>query len=264
MKKFQLNKLDSAAHSLCKDKEEAQQKTVELQRELYDLLYLMFAHNRYSLLIILQGIDSSGKDGAVRHLFSAANPQGIKVFSFKQPTAEESRHDFLWRCHQHTPESGLTAIFNRSYYEEVTTTMVHPELLEAQHLPESIIKSRDFFQRRYERINEFELLLSEKGTIVLKFFLHISKKEQKRRLQERLTNRSKNWKFSAADIKERAYWDAHRRAFEKMLGATHTKVAPWHVIPADNKWYRDYLLSKTIVDKLKALKMQFPKPQLKP
>lgn len=146
----------------------------------------MFAHNQYSLLIILHGIDTSGKDGAVRHIFSGANPQGIRVFSFKRPSNEELRHDFLWRCHLHTPESGLTAVFNRSYYEEVTTTMVHPELLKEQHIPDEIRKRSDFYERRYERIKDFEKLLVQKGTVVIKLFLHISKEEQKVRIKEQL------------------------------------------------------------------------------
>ncbi len=238
-------------------------KTQKLQKQLYDLLYLMFAHNKQSLLIILQGIDTAGKDGTVRHIFSAANPQGINVFSFKQPTPEESKHDFLWRCHRHTPESGLTTIFNRSYYEEVITTMVHPHLLEVQHLPDSMLKRKDFFQRRYDRINEFEKLLSQKGTVVVKFFLHISKDEQRIRIEKRLKNRNKNWKFSMSDVKEREHWDEYGIAFERMLSHTNTKESPWIVIPADIKWYRDFIVSKTLVNVLKKMKMEFPKVEIK-
>lgn len=216
--KLKLKKYSPSQHLLCKDKLEALKKTIPLQKKLYDLLYLMFAHNKYSLLIILQGIDTSGKDGTVRHIFAGANPQGIKVFSFKKPTQDEVRHDFLWRCHLHTPESGLAAIFNRSYYEEVTT-------------------------------------------VIVKFFLHISKKEQKLRIDERLKNLSKNWKFSLADVKERKHWNKYMAAFEKMIVATSTKHAPWVVVPADNKWYRDYIVSKTLVDALLKLKMSFPKAE---
>ncbi len=259
MKKLKLLKINPSDHSHCKSKVHAIRETKKLQKKMYDLLYLMFAHNRYSLLIVLHGIDTSGKDGTVRHIFSSANPQGIKVFSFKKPSPEEFRHDFLWRCHRHTPESGLAAIFNRSYYEEVTTTMVHPELLAEQHIPDEILKQPDFFQHRYDRINDFEKLLAQKGTVVLKFFLHISKDEQKGRIQERLQNRSKNWKFSEEDIKERKHWDKYMQVFQKMLDATSTKHAPWTVVPADNKWYRDFIVSKTIVESLENLKMSFPK-----
>ncbi len=248
-----------SSHPLCKNKERALRLTKDLQKRLYDLLYLMFAHDQHSLLIILQGIDTSGKDGTVRHIFSAANPQGINVFSFKKPSLEEFRHDFLWRCHRHTPESGLTAIFNRSYYEEVTTAMVHPELLKEQHIPDQILKRSDFFERRYIQINDFEKILNQKGTVVVKFFLYISKKEQRIRIDERLKNRSKNWKFSTEDVKERKHWDEYMVSFEKMLNATSTKQAPWTVVPADNKWYRDYVVSKTLVERLAKLKMSFPK-----
>ncbi|MFZ3231428.1 MAG: PPK2 family polyphosphate kinase [Pseudobdellovibrio sp.] len=263
MAKVSLKNMNPAGHPFCKNKEEAIRATEELQKKIYNLLYLMFAHNKYSLLIILHGIDASGKDGTVRHIFSAANPQGIKVFSFKKPTLEESRHDFLWRCHLHTPESGLAAIFNRSYYEEVTTVRVHPNLLEVQNIPDEIVKKPNFFELRYERINEFEKLLSEKGTVVVKLFLHISKKEQKIRIQERLSNLTKNWKFSKEDIKERKHWDQYMNVFDKMLNATSTKYSKWNIIPADNKWYRDYLVSKIIFENLEKMKMSFPKATLK-
>ena len=259
MGKLNLSKISPSAHDHCKNKDDALQMTEVLQKELYDLLYLMFAHDRHSLLIILQGIDTSGKDGTVRHIFKAANPQGIKVFSFKRPSAEEFRHDFLWRCHLHTPESGLTTIFNRSYYEEVTTAMVHPELLEEQHLPDEILSRSDFFERRYARINDFEKLLEQKGTVIIKFFLHISKKEQKIRINERLKNLNKNWKFSPEDVKERRYWSQYKRSFQKMLHATSTRHSPWSIIPSDDKWYRDFMISKTIVERLQQLKMSFPK-----
>jgi PPK2 family polyphosphate:nucleotide phosphotransferase len=226
---------------------------------MYDLLYLMFAHNRHSLLIILQGIDTSGKDGVVRHLFASANPQGIRVYSFKKPTEVEVRHDFLWRCHRQVPECGLTTIFNRSYYEEVSTVRVHPELLKAQRLPEELLRRRDFFDRRFDHINDFERMLSNHGTVVMKFFLHISKDEQRSRLRDRLRDGKKNWKFSTADVRERKFWKEYQTAFEQMINATDTKWAPWHVLPADNKWYRDYLVSKAVVKALRKLKMKFPK-----
>ena len=254
-----LNRIDPSSHSGVRDKSQALKLTAQLDKELYELLYLMFAFDHQSLLIILQGIDCSGKDGAVRHIFSASNPQGMRVFSFKRPSLEELRHDFLWRCHRHTPESGLAVIFNRSYYEEVTTTMVHPKLLKQQHIPPINLNEKEFFRSRYEQINDFEKMLSAKGTLVIKFFLHVSKQEQKRRLTERLKDRSKNWKFSPEDLKERKHWDAYMHSFEQMINATSTTAAKWTVVPSDNKWYRDYLVSKTLVSGLRKLKMQFPK-----
>lgn len=261
MAKLKLRDIDPATTGKFKDKEDATESIHELQKKMYDLLYLMFAHDRHSLLIILQGIDTSGKDGAVRHLFASANPQGLRVFSFKKPSVLELRHDFLWRCHRHVPECGLATIFNRSYYEEVTTVMVHPEYLQAQNIPDELLQRDDFFTRRYHRINDFEKMLAQRGTLVLKFFLHISKAEQKQRLQVRLRDSTKNWKFSADDVKERRYWDKYMDVFEKMIVHTGTKHAPWHVIPADNKWYRDYLISKITVEALSNLKMSFPKVQ---
>lgn len=247
-----------------KSKQQALQETAEINEKIYDLLYLMFAHNKYSLLIILHGIDTSGKDGAVRHIFSAANPQGLSVYSFKQPTPEEQRHDFLWRCHRHTPESGRTAIFNRSYYEEVTTVAVHPELIEAQHIPSPLMDRENFFSKRFEHINNFEKLLSDKGTAVVKFFFHISKGEQKKRFKDRLQDPTRNWKFSDADIEERKYWDKYMKAFENMIQETDTEHAAWHIIPANHKWYRNYLISKVLLEKLSRLKMSFPKNKHKP
>ena len=261
MRKKTLGQIPPSSHPLCKSKEDGKELTEKLQKKLYDLLYLMFAHNKYSLLIILHGIDTSGKDGSVRHIFDSANPQGMRVFSFKKPTEKEFRHDFLWRCHEHTPESGLATIFNRSYYEEVTTTMVHPEHLDAQNIPIEWLKNPDFFNQRYERINDFEKLLVQKGTVIVKFFLHISKKEQKKRLTERLKDLSKNWKFSKDDLKERERWDDYMTAYDKMLEQTSTKHAPWTVVPADHKWYRNYIISKTLVDELEKIKMSFPKAQ---
>jgi PPK2 family polyphosphate:nucleotide phosphotransferase len=246
----------------CKD--DSQDEMQALKSKLYDLLYLMYAHQRYSLLIILQGIDASGKDGVVRHIFSCVNPQGVKIFSFKKPTEEELRHDFLWRCHLHTPESGLTSIFNRSYYEEVSTVRVHPEFLKMQNLPDEILKNEDFFERRYTHINNFEKMLTDRGTLVLKFFLHISKDEQKERLQDRLREGKRNWKFSPDDIQERKYWNDYMKAYSMMIDKTNSAHAPWHIIPANNKWYRDFLISEILVDALCNLKMSFPKSKIKP
>ncbi len=263
MAKMNLSQISPAFTGKFKSEQQAEAEAQKLQKKMADLLYLMFAHNKYSLLIILHGIDASGKDGVVRHLFKGTNPQGIRVYSFKKPSEEELKHDFLWRCHMRTPESGLAAIFNRSYYEEVTTVMVHPQLLEQQNIPPELLKRKDFFERRYRRINDFEKLLSQEGTVVLKFFLHISKEEQKRRFQDRLRDHSKNWKFSESDIEERRYWKKYILAFDKMIQNTSTEHAPWHIVPSDNKWYRNYLISKLTVEALSRLNMSFPKSRIK-
>lgn len=264
MSKSTLSKMSPSHTGKFKSKEEALEATEKLQKKLYDLLYLMFADDRYSLLIVLHGIDTSGKDGVVRHMYDSSNPQGIRVYNFKQPSKDEQRHDFLWRCHQHTPECGLTSIFNRSYYEEVTTVRIHPEYLEQQRLPDVVKKDPDFFKKRYRQINDFERMLTEKGTVVLKFFLHISKEEQKERLQDRLKDSKRNWKFSEDDVKERKHWNQYQKAFDLMLEHTSTEHAPWNVIPADHKWYRNYLISEKIVETLSELKMKFPKAGRKP
>lgn len=258
-KKKNLKSIDASSMGAFRSKEEGLLALETLKKKLYELLYKMFAHNKHSLLIILHGIDASGKDGAVRHLFECANPQGITVHSFKQPSEEELRHDFLWRCHRVAPEAGRSAIFNRSYYEEVSTVVVHPEMLDRQHIPQELMRRSDFFERRFKRINEFEKMLTQQGTAVLKFFLHISKSEQKERLENRLIDSSKNWKFSEGDLAERKLWDDYMKAFDRMIKATSTPHAPWHVIPADHKWYRNYLVTKKIVDHLTKLKMSYPK-----
>lgn len=259
MASLSLKRTDPSFTGKFKNKEAAQEATQKYLRKMYGLLYLMFAHDRYSLLIVLHGIDTSGKDGTVRNIFSGSNPQGMRVFSFKKPSQEELRHDFLWRCHRQVPECGSAAIFNRSYYEEVTTVMVHPEYLKDQHLPDEIVEDPNFFKKRYERIKDFEKMLHERGTVVLKFFLHISKEEQKERLEARLCDSTKNWKFSLDDIKERKHWDDYMKAFEKMIQGTHSEHAPWHIVPANSKWYRDYITAKMIVEALEELKMKFPR-----
>jgi PPK2 family polyphosphate:nucleotide phosphotransferase len=252
-----LKSFDPADTGKFKDKGEVLGVTAEYLEEIYKKLYLMFAEDRRSLLVILQGIDASGKDGVVRHLFSGANPQGISAYSFKVPSEEELKHDFLWRCQRLAPERGTTAIFNRSYYEDVTTVKIHPDYL-ALRKPVVGKKAQKIFAERYRQINDYEKMLTENGTTVLKFFLHISKKEQKERLQERLEDPTKHWKFSASDTKERKLWDKYAEAFDSMLQETNTKHAPWAVIPADRKWYRNYLISKKIAETLSAFEMKFP------
>ena len=257
-KKLNLKKIDPSSTGKFKSEDELKELTQKDLEKLYDLLYLMFAENKHSLLIILHGIDTAGKDGTVRHIYSGANPQGIRSFSFKKPTEEELKHDFLWRCHKHTPEAGYTAIFNRSYYEEVSAVKVHPELLKAQHLPEAMLKDPKLFEKRYHHINHFEKMLNDSGTKVIKFLLHISKDEQKERFEERLKDRKKNWKFSEQDLEERKYWDDYMKVFQEMINKTNTKHSPWHIIPADKKWYRNHLISKILVSTLSDLDMKFP------
>jgi PPK2 family polyphosphate:nucleotide phosphotransferase len=240
-------------------KEEGLKITQDYQKKIYDLLYLMFAEGKHALLIILHGIDTSGKDGVVRHLFASANPQGLRVSSFKYPSSEELKHDFFWRCHKEAPERGYTSIFNRSYYEEITTVKIHPEYLKAQNLPDSILKQKDLFKRRCEQINNFEEMLCQNGTHVVKFFLHISKGEQKERLKERLEDHTKNWKFSEQDIKERKFWNQYMKVFGEMIESTNKKHAPWFIVPADKKWYRNLLISKILVETLEDFSMRYPK-----
>jgi PPK2 family polyphosphate:nucleotide phosphotransferase len=257
MSKLILSRIDPTNTGKFKSKDDARPETEKNLERMFELLSLMYAQNRYSLLIILQGIDASGKDGTVQNIFSGANPLNTKAYSFKQPSDEELKHDFLWRCHKLAPETGCTAVFNRSYYEEVSTVMVHPEYLQAQNIPSEFLKDANFFKKRYEQINDFEKMLSSRGTVILKFFLHISKQEQKKRLNARLKDPAKNWKFSPQDLKERKLWGRYMNSFEKMIAATNTRHAPWHVIPADHKWYRDYLTSKAIIKSLENLRMSY-------
>ena len=218
------------------------QKTDQLQ-------YLMYAEKKHALLIVLQGLDAAGKDGVVRHVITGMNPAGCKVIGFKQPTAEDLEHDFLWRIHPHVPNKGNVAIFNRSYYEDVLVVRVH------QLIPEKR------WSRRYDLINDFERLLAvENGTTILKFFLHISREEQLARFKQRLDDPARQWKISEADYKERAYWDDYIAAFEDMLHRTSTNRAPWFVIPANHKWFRDLAVSHIINRALEDLKMKLPKP----
>jgi PPK2 family polyphosphate:nucleotide phosphotransferase len=259
-RKLKIDDTDPGFTAKFRDEEEVAEATSKDLEKMYELLYLMYAESRRSLLIILQGIDASGKDGSVRHLFRGANPLGFRAYSFKEPSAEELRHDFLWRCHRVCPERGYAAVFNRSYYEEVTTVRVHPNLLDAELMPQELLKdSGKIFERRYKAINKFEKMLADEGTTVVKFFLHVSKEEQKNRLGERLKDSKKNWKFSPSDLKERKHWNGYMSAFQEMIDATSTEHAPWTVIPADKKWYRNYLISKEVVRVLSELPMKFPK-----
>jgi PPK2 family polyphosphate:nucleotide phosphotransferase len=217
-------------------------------KRLQKLQEVLWAEGKYSLLIVLQALDAGGKDGTIRHVMHGVNPQGCQVTSFKVPTEEELDHDYLWRVHKATPRRGYIGIFNRSHYEDVLVVRVH------NLVPEAV------WQQRYDQINQFEKLLADSGTIILKFFLYISKEEQKERFEARLRDPRKNWKFSTGDVKERGYWDDYMRAYEDALSRCSTRWAPWHVIPADHKWYRNLAVSQAIVEALEKLDMRFPPP----
>ncbi len=237
-----------------KDAVEALEKTVERLAELQERLY---AQNRWSVLIILQAMDAAGKDSAIKHVMSGLNPQGCAVHSFKAPNSEELDHDFLWRGTCRLPRRGQIGIFNRSYYEETLVVRVHPELLGVQKLPTTLVTD-EIWKQRFEDIRAFERHLARSGTVVLKFFLHVSRAEQRRRFLERLEQPEKHWKFSAADLAERARWDDYMAAYEETIRHTATPDAPWHVVPADHKWFTRLVIAETIAARLKELDPTFP------
>ena len=256
-KKIKLADYDTTYTDHFKKKKEAVNKLEDDIAQLQDLQGKFYAQDNYALLIILQASDAAGKDGTIKHVMSGINPQGVQVFSFKKPSDEELDHDFLWRCMTRLPERGRIGIFNRSYYEEVLVAKVHPAILEGQKLPPDC-KGPDVWQNRYEDINNFEKYLMRNGIIVLKFFLNLSKEEQKNRFMDRLDTPDKNWKFSTADVKERGHWDEYRTAFEDCFNATSTEWAPWHIIPADHKWFSRTAVADIIVKKLKSLDLAYP------
>lgn len=233
---------------------EALQTGVEALSELQEVLY---AQDRWSVVLIFQAMDAAGKDGAIKHVMSGVNPQGCQVVSFKAPSAEELDHDYLWRCVKQLPERGRIGVFNRSYYEETLVVRVHPELLARQKLPEGCV-SKHIWQERCEEIRHFERYLTRNGTLILKFFLHVSFEEQGRRFLERLDNPQKHWKFSAADCAERQHWDDYMAAYEQMIQGTATKDAPWYVVPADNKWFTRTVVAAAIIDGLWSLDLAYP------
>ncbi len=240
------------------DKPEAKrllEEGVLLLSEMQDKLY---AQSNWGLLLIFQAMDAAGKDSTIKHVMSGVNPQGVEVFSFRSPSSEEMEHDFLWRTNRCLPRRGKIGIFNRSYYEEVLVVRVHPELLEKQRIPKEL-RENHIWKSRYQDINAFERYLTGNGIAIRKFFLNLSRKEQKRRFLERLDHPEKNWKFSAADVKERKYWDDYMNAYEKMIRNTATEHAPWVVVPADNKWFSRLLVVNTIVDALASLNLAYPK-----
>lgn len=228
---------------------------VQRLRKLQDVLY---AQDRYSLLVIFQAMDAAGKDGAIEHVMSGVNPQGCHVVSFKQPSSEEQDHDFLWRCQKALPERGKIGIFNRSHYEEVLVVRVHPEILQSSQLPRELKEDKNIWKMRFGHIRDWEQHLSENGTHILKFFLNVSKKEQKRRFLDRIDEPEKNWKFSMGDVKERAHWEEYMNAYKEALGATSTDAAPWYIIPADKKWFTRLAVSEIIVKKLESMDLHYP------
>ncbi|MGB7923765.1 MAG: polyphosphate kinase 2 family protein [Pyrinomonadaceae bacterium] len=256
-KKIRLKDYDPAFTGEFEDKEDALSKLQEDVARLAKYQDVLYASNTHALLIIFQAMDAAGKDGAISHVMSGVNPQGCQVYSFKPPSPEELDHDYLWRHAKALPERGRIGIFNRSYYEEVLVARVHPEILEAQHLPTEA-KDKHIWKNRFEDINNFERFLARNGITVLKFFLHVSKDEQKRRFLKRITTPEKNWKFSLGDVRERAFWDDYMDAFEDAFNHTSTKWAPWHIIPADHKWFTRAAVADIIVAKLKSLKLSYP------
>jgi len=227
--------------------------------KLTSLQRLHYASGHYSILLIFQALDAAGKDGAIRHVMSGVNPQGCEVFSFKQPSDTELLHDFLWRTSRDLPERGRIGIFNRSYYEEVLITRVHPEILHHEGLPEALLVESAIWQDRYRSITDFERHLHANGTVILKFYLHMSKDEQRKRFIERIDEPEKNWKFSLADVKERGFWDQYMLAFEECLTATTTQAVPWYVVPADNKDNARLIVSQIVVHAMEQLHMSYPK-----
>ncbi|MGO9935247.1 MAG: ADP-polyphosphate phosphotransferase [Steroidobacteraceae bacterium] len=220
---------------------------------------LLYASNSHALLLIFQAMDAAGKDGAIEHVMSGVNPQGCQVFSFKHPSATELQHDFLWRTTRELPERGRIGIFNRSYYEEVLIVRVHPEILRAEGLPDGMQDEKRIWRDRYRSILGLEQHLDRNGTRIIKFFLHLSKEEQRKRFLERIDKPEKNWKFSTADIEERKYWDQYMKAYEKCLGATSTTHAPWYIVPADDKLNARLIVSRILLDTIEALRLSFPK-----
>jgi PPK2 family polyphosphate:nucleotide phosphotransferase len=257
-RKVRLDKWPTRVKPFCKSKPQYQKLREDSIAELSALQNLHYASHQYSLLMIFQAMDAAGKDGTIRHVMSGVNPQGCQVYSFKQPSSEELKHDFLWRASRCLPERGRIGIFNRSYYEEVLVVRVHPEILHNQGLPSELLDEKTVWRDRYRSIVDFERHLHRNGTRILKFFLHLSKDEQRKRLLARIDDPDKNWKFSPADIAERTRWKDYMKAYEDCLGETSTKHAPWYIVPADDKKNARLIVSKIVLDTLKGLNMSYP------
>jgi PPK2 family polyphosphate:nucleotide phosphotransferase len=257
-KTVRLKKCPTRIAPVYKSKEHYRKLLDQQRDELSELQSLLYADDRRSLLLIFQAMDAAGKDGVIKHVMSGVNPQGTQVFSFKHPSAEELDHDFLWRTSRNLPERGRIGIFNRSYYEDVLIVRVHPHILHAQRLPEEVLQRTDIWERRFESINSLEQHLHHNGTRIAKFFLHLSKDEQRRRFIERIDDPNKNWKFSSGDIKERQFWPKYMQAYEACLSATSTGLAPWYVVPADDKENARLIVSNIVIATLRELKMNYP------
>jgi PPK2 family polyphosphate:nucleotide phosphotransferase len=258
-KKISLEDYDPRFTLTFNDEQEAADRLSSDIKKMTHYQELLYSQQEYALLIVLQAMDAAGKDGTIKHVMSGVNPQGCDVTSFKVPSARELSHDYLWRSVEALPERGRIGIFNRSYYEELIVVRVHPELLANERIPACNIDD-DFWKARYEQINNFEKYLVENGTVILKFFLNISKSEQRARFLARLDTPEKNWKFTASDLKERAFWDDYQKVYEKVFKHTSTDWAPWYIIPADHKWFTRAAVANVIVEKLKSLNLSSPKP----
>jgi PPK2 family polyphosphate:nucleotide phosphotransferase len=257
-KQFRLKDFEPAETLGVKSKEQAKETLERGIARLADLQEKLYAQDRWAILVVLQAMDAAGKDSTIKHVMSGLNPQGCQVTSFKAPSTEELQHDFLWRTSRSLPERGKIGIHNRSYYEEVLVVRVHPEFLDRERILTQL-KSDRIWQERFEEINAFERYLVRNGIVPVKFFLHLSKKEQRKRFLERLDDREKEWKFSVSDAKERQYWDRYMQAYEDMIQNTSSKHAPWHVVPADHKWFTHLVVAEAIIDVLEGLDLAFPK-----
>ena len=256
--KFRLKDFDPGDTGKIHAKRHAEQLLTKGIESLTDSQDKLYAQNRWGVLLVFQGMDAAGKDGAIKHVMSGVNPQGVEVYSFKTPSTEELSHDYLWRTMRRAPGRGQIGIFNRSYYEEVLVVRVHPELLKNERIP-PCLTTKDIWKDRFQDINDFERYFSRNGIVVRKFFLNLSKKEQKQRFLDRLDYSEKNWKFSASDVRERQYWDDYMKAYEDMVVHTASPHAPWYVVPADNKWFTRVVVAAAIVETLEDLKLAYPK-----
>jgi PPK2 family polyphosphate:nucleotide phosphotransferase len=254
---FRFKDFDPAETLGLKSKEHAQETLEQGIARLCELQEKLFAQDHWGILVVLQAMDAAGKDSTIKHVMSGVNPQGCSVTSFKEPSSEDLDHDFLWRATRSLPERGRIGIFNRSYYEEVLIVRIHPEILSREKLPAHLVSGK-IWQERFEDINAYERYLCRNGIVVLKFFLNVSKKEQKKRFLERLDEPEKNWKFSASDTLERAHWDEYMNAYEEMIRNTSTKRAPWYVVPADHKWFTRVVVAEALVQALESLDLKFP------
>jgi PPK2 family polyphosphate:nucleotide phosphotransferase len=256
---FRLNDFDPGDTGALKsgDKPRAREALAEGVRSLAELQDRLYAQDRWAVLLVFQAMDAAGKDGVIKHVMSGVNPQGCEVYSFKAPTSEDLNHDYLWRCMKRLPERGRIGIFNRSYYEEVLVVRVHPKLLDKQMLPPDLV-TREIWKERYEDIRDVERYLARNGVVIRKFFLHVSKQEQKRRFLDRLEDPKKHWKFSEADSQEREFWDAYQEAYEEMIRHTASEHAPWYVVPADNKWFTRLVVAAAVVETMDSLGLKYP------